>query len=149
MGIFIFIYNRNDFKLVKFLKLMALERQVLYNVLTSTDAQNPARHTHHFIIVNRLDEYRKIQGRIFEQLQPVSDLVELDDGVVPNSQGVHKFYMSLKSPRGKINPAEVYKGEFRQDESLGSSGTLNDVAVNTYFIRVNADTIRRRRERRD
>ena len=98
-----------------------VERQVRYNFRTNTGEQDFfTRHRWTFLIINEPREIERIRERIYEQLQPVVDLKNLDDGLIKHSEGLHYDFFSFSSEKGKIEePQKIYASKrFKKDRDL-------------------------------
>lgn len=109
-----------------------IERRVKYNIQTSTGEQDLARHRWIFCIINEPREIGRIRERIYAQLSPIVDLVELLSGPIPNSKGLHYNFFSFSSEVGKISyPKKIYDSDkIKKDRNLRE---CDDVQLERYF----------------
>jgi len=97
-----------------------VDRQVRYNLSTTTGEQESARHKWIFMIINEPREIKRIRERVYFQLEPIVDLKELYSGQIESSRGLHYDFFSFSTFRGKIDsPSKIYDSKnFKKDRDL-------------------------------
>ena len=104
-----------------------IERQIRYNFRTNSGDQVPVRHRWTFFIVNEPKEIRRIRERIYNQLQPIDNLRDLDSGLIRGSGGLHYDFFSFSTDKSKIErPDEIYLSrKFKKDRDLWERGEVS------------------------
>ncbi len=112
-------------------EISRLERQIRYNIKTSTGEQDLARHRWTFMIINEPREVQRIKERIYEQLNPMDSRV-LFEGNIPLSKGLHYDFFSFSSENGRIpHPEKIYKSQkFKKDRNLRE---CNEIQLDSYL----------------
>ena len=86
-----------------------VDRQVRYNLSTTTGEQESARHRWTFMIINEPREIGRIREKIYSQLEPIVDLKELYQGLIESSKGLHYDFFSFSTFKGKLeSPSKIY-----------------------------------------
>ena len=97
-----------------------VERQVRYNFKTDTGEKVYARHRWVFLIINEPREIKRIRERIYKQLQMITDLRDLDSGLIKSSGGLYYDFFAFSTDKSCMeNPDKIYKSKkFKQDRNL-------------------------------
>ena len=93
------------------------KRQVRYN-RRSDPVDEPMPHRWTFMIVNEPREVIRIRNRIYEELQPIDDLVELDAKGIRGSRGLQYQIFCFLSSVSEFEPKRVYGGSMKKDRDL-------------------------------
>jgi hypothetical protein len=98
-----------------------IERQVRYNFKTDFGEQEEfTRHRWTFLIINEPKEINRIRERIYEQLQPIVEPKNLDNGLITRSGGLHYDFFSFSTQKSRIErPDKIYHSKkFKKDRDL-------------------------------
>jgi hypothetical protein len=97
-----------------------IHRQVRWNYATDPIEQARTRYRWTFLIVNEPTEIGRIRGRIYEQLQPIVDLSEIDSGQISGTDGLGYEAFSFSTDKSRINRSgKIYRSShFKRDRDL-------------------------------
>lgn len=103
-----------------------IERQVRYNLKTTTGEQELTRHRWTFVIINEPREIGRIRERIYQELQPIVELRELATDLIECSGGLHYNFFSFSTSKSRIeNPSKIYNSKkLKFDRDLAERGEL-------------------------
>jgi len=103
-----------------------VKRKIRYNIYTNTGEQEFLRNRWTFAIINNPNEIKKIQQKLFTQLNPCADLYENYSCGIKNSNGLHCKVFSFSSEKGKFSLKEVYNSnDFKKDRNLKDTSEQN------------------------
>ena len=108
-----------------------IERQVRYNIHTSTGEQQFERHKWTFMIINTPTEIERIRERIFRQLELIRD-GNFGKDILPSSGGLYYDCFWITSQRGKLEePNKIYASKkFKLDRDLFER---DELSLNRYL----------------
>lgn len=118
-----------------------IERQLRYNVFTSTAEQETLRHKWIFLIINEPREISRIEERILGVLSPCSEKYELGKGSIQKSRGLHYYSFSILSKVGYLDyndRRKVYDVDkkFKKDRNLRDGIKDQDAWLDNYVMRL-------------
>ena len=112
-----------------------MERQIRFNRFSGSGEQIRCSHRYVFLLINEPKEIKRIRQRISEQLSPLEDSVNLGEGLIEGSGGLHYEAFAFSTDRKEIPDKDaIYRSKkFKRDRNLREG---NDVWVESYVKRI-------------
>jgi len=79
---------------------------------------NPELHHWYLAIINEPSQIRIIKQKLYDQLQPIVEEKEIDEGKIEISNNLHYELFCLITSTSKIDYSKVYQGKVKQDRRL-------------------------------
>lgn len=76
---------------------------------------SPERHHYNFLIINQPREITGIKQKLYDQLQPIIEEREIEQGVV---EGLHFKLFTLETITSQIDFSRIYQGDVKWDRRL-------------------------------
>jgi hypothetical protein len=107
-------------------------RQIRYWVSTNPDEQAEFHHEWTFCVINKEREARRIKDKILTELAPAAEHVELSEGLIPKTEGLHYLAFDVLSQHGELRfdqRKRIYdvRGKFRLDRDLEGMSSKPDI----------------------